>query len=141
MSRGEARELLVRLANRYGIGARAMLTEVLPAAKTERRTSTRHHSPCVPCHITTRLTSAPSEAPMCDLSREGAAVLLPEPIEPGKLITVELFNQTGNFWHLKLLRVVHATPHDESTWKVGGMFLRTLSGEAVEALLSSAGSN
>ena len=48
----------------------------------------------------------------------------------------ELLNRTWNCWHLKLIRVVHVTPHGEQQWIIGSAFLKSLGDEELSALLT-----
>jgi CheY-like chemotaxis protein len=73
-------------------------------------------------------------APVRDISTGGVCLLLPHSVEPGEVLNIELFNRAGNFWHLKPLRVVHATPMDERRWLVGGAFVRELSTDQLQAV-------
>lgn len=69
-----------------------------------------------------------------NLSRDGLALVLDEPVEPGTTLRVALLNRAGNFWHLKLVRVVHAAPAG-AAWLIGGTFLTRLSDREVQDLL------
>ena len=73
--------------------------------------------------------------PVRDISASGLGTLLDRRVDPGALITVELLNRGLNFWHLKLLRVVHVTPHGDRLWLVGSAFLKELTDEELLSLL------
>jgi hypothetical protein len=73
-------------------------------------------------------------ATLRDLSVSGAGVVLPQPVEVGAVIAVELPENNGSNWHLKLFRVAHVAPLDQQNWLVGGPFLQTLSAEELQRL-------
>jgi hypothetical protein len=71
-----------------------------------------------------------------DISPAGIGIVLSESVEPGTLVTVALLNQPANFWHMKVMRVVHATAQNNGTWLVGNRFLQVFSQEQLDALLN-----
>jgi len=74
-------------------------------------------------------------APVRDISIEGLSLVLDQPVEPGAVLPVELPNRRWNCCHLKLLRVVHATPQPDNRWLVGSTFVRALSEDEFQALV------
>ncbi len=108
------------------------LTSILPI--DERRSLPR-----LPCAEKLPLTASLGEklwnVPVRDISAAGISVTLDQPVEPGTLVSVELPNKTWNCWHLKLLRVVHATQQPDNRWLVGSLFLRRLTDDEFHALV------
>ena len=70
-----------------------------------------------------------------DISAAGIGFVLDRRIDPGTLVALELHNRKQNFWHLKLLRVVHVTPQGEQCWIIGSAFLKQFSDDELQALL------
>jgi hypothetical protein len=64
------------------------------------------------------------QASVRDISAGGIGVLLDRRVDPGTVLAIELHNKTQHFWHLKLLRVIHATPQGQH-WLVGSAFLKS----------------
>ena len=73
--------------------------------------------------------------PVRDISARGLGMLLDRRLDTGALVTVELLNRGLNFWHLKLLRVVHVTPRGDHLWLVGSAFLKELTDDELQSLL------
>jgi hypothetical protein len=71
-----------------------------------------------------------------NISPCGVAVRLESPVDPGTLLPVQLLNRHGNFWHLKLMCVVHATPSGQGGWLVGNMFLARFTEDEFRVLLA-----
>jgi hypothetical protein len=71
-----------------------------------------------------------------DISPAGIGIVLSQSVEPGTLVTVALLNQSSSFWHMKVMRVVHATARSNGTWLVGNRFLQTLSEDQFDGLLN-----
>ena len=63
------------------------------------------------------------EASVQDISVAGLSLLVSFEVSSERLLRVELFNQLRSCLHVKLLQVIHVTPHGEGTWLVGGSFL------------------
>jgi hypothetical protein len=70
-----------------------------------------------------------------NISPRGLGMRLERPLDPGTLLPVQLLNRSGNFWHLKVMRVVHATPADEG-WLVGNVFLAQFSDDEFRVLVN-----
>jgi hypothetical protein len=73
------------------------------------------------------------QAPVRDISSGGIGVLLDRRVDPGTLLAIELLNKSHHFWHLKLLRVIHATPQGQN-WLVGSAFLKGFTDAEFKAL-------
>jgi c-di-GMP-binding flagellar brake protein YcgR len=96
-----------------------------PSARPERRHKARRS--CLesePVSVLASLGEQHWQAPVRDISPTGIGMLLDQQLDPGALVAIELLNKQQQFWHLKLLRVVHATPHDGERWLVGSEFLK-----------------
>jgi hypothetical protein len=102
----------------------------------ERRLRSRHDCPD-PSALPIRASVGRNlwTAPVHNISADGMAIVLDCRVDPGTLVAVELLNRSGNFWHLKLLRVVHATPHPGERWLVGSAFLKQFTEDEFKALL------
>jgi hypothetical protein len=74
------------------------------------------------------------QAPVRNISANGIGMLLDHRLDPGALLGIELLNKCHQFWHLKLLRVVHATPHDDRHWLVGSAFVKGFTEDEFRAL-------
>jgi hypothetical protein len=74
-------------------------------------------------------------APIQNISPHGMAIVLDRRVDPGTLVAVELLNRNRNFWHLKLLRVVHVTPRHDERWIVGSAFLKQFTDDEFTSLL------
>jgi hypothetical protein len=72
-----------------------------------------------------------------NISPCGVAVRLERPVDPGTLLPVQLLNRNGNFWHLKLMCVVHVTPGREGGWLVGNQFLARFTDDEFRVLLAA----
>jgi hypothetical protein len=108
----------------------------MPSIVVERRGLMRHSCLAAGAHsMTATVGDKPSLVPIHDISTAGIGVVLDHRLDPGTLVTIELLNRTWNFWHLKLLRVVHATPQADDRWLVGSVFLRKFSDDEFQALL------
>ncbi len=107
-----------------------------PSSPTqERRQLKRHCATSVRPGMTVSMGDKAIVAPVRDIACTGLAVLLDHRIDPGTLVTVELLNRTWNFWHLKLVRVIHATLQPDGQWLIGSTFLRKFADEEFTALL------
>ena len=76
-------------------------------------------------------------APIRNISTGGIGMLLDRRVDPGTLLSVELLNKAHQFWHLKLLRVIHATLQDDESWLVGSSFLKGFTDAEFQALLEA----
>jgi hypothetical protein len=105
-----------------------------PPAAAERRMSARY--PCS-LSISCQPTAAAGKvlaARSLDVSFEGLGLVLPQPLEPGTLVEVEMRNAAGNFARIRLLLVVHTRPNPEGGWLLGGTFYTELTSEELHAL-------
>jgi hypothetical protein len=94
-----------------------------PSALPERRNKARR--PCLEADaVLASLGEERWQAPVRDISATGIGMLLDRRLDPGALVSIELLNKCHQFWHLKLLRVIHATPHDGRRWLVGSAFVK-----------------
>lgn len=103
-----------------------------PAAPTDlfRRDDTG----CLP--LTAVLDRPHSPVRVRDLSAAGASLIVDERVEPGALLTIELFNPTGQFWHRKAIHVLQVEAQPDGTWLVYGTFARPLRREQLHDLLA-----
>lgn len=95
-----------------------------------RRCCTPQNAPPATAAVGTELWPLPIR----DISSAGLGILFERRLDPGDVVAVELLNRGLNFWHLKLLRIVHVTPYG-GLWLVGSSFLNELTDEELEALL------
>jgi hypothetical protein len=72
-----------------------------------------------------------------NISPSGIALRHHSSLEAGKVLAVEVFNRKRNFWHLKVLRVIHATCVADDSWVIGGVFLTPLSDREFESMLGA----
>jgi hypothetical protein len=105
------------------------------SAAMERRIWTRR--PCMASDLLPVVASFGQEhwqAPVRDISTAGMGILLDHRVDPGSVLAIELLNKFHQFWHLKLLRVIHATPQDGHGWLVGSAFLKSFTDDEFQAL-------
>jgi hypothetical protein len=112
-----------------------MSRETVSNAQNERRRCARNRAPANLRSVVLWTGPHPGPSQVYNLSRGGLAVLLDDPIEPGTVLRVGLLNGSGNFWHLKVMRVVHTTPLAEGQWVVGSRFLTRLTEKELQGLL------
>jgi hypothetical protein len=74
-------------------------------------------------------------ANVINVSASGVGLLVPENIETGTLLSVELQAARGSFTRTMLACVVHATAQPDGGWALGCNFIRSLSSEDLKALL------
>jgi len=103
-----------------------------PQDRGEFRTEPRYFCNWIaPCRMKTERDTAMVR----DISTRGIRLEVSRKVEPDNLLNVELYNKGGNFWHIKPLRVVHATPAGEDRWIVGSAFVRELSPDQLRQVL------
>lgn len=115
-----------------------MLDGPTTARPSERRT--RDRFPCVEPGTLSAMASLGThllKAPVHNISMGGIGMVLDCRVDPGTLLAVELLNRAEQFWHLKLLRVVHATQTDDDRWLVGSSFLRSFTDAEFRALVKA----
>lgn len=78
--------------------------------------------------------ATPLRGPMLDISIGGVAFALGEPIEPGRLLDVELRNSQRLVAVVRRVSVVAHQPHGENRWKILCRFLQSLSFDEVSRL-------
>jgi hypothetical protein len=71
-----------------------------------------------------------------NISTTGISLMLKHWIKPGKVLVVRLQSREGNLSRPLPVRVMHATAQVDGDWLVGCMFVRTLSGEELQMLVS-----
>jgi hypothetical protein len=106
-----------------------------PSALPERRIKARRA--CAQLDQVSAVASLGQEhwqAPVRNISATGVGMLLDHRLDPGCLLGIELLNRYQQFWHLKLLRVIHATPQDGHRWLVGSAFLKGFTDDEFRAL-------
>ena len=64
-----------------------------------------------------------------NLCLEGVGLIVPERLEPGLLLAVNLVNQAKGFSRTYLVRVVHSTVQPGGTYLIGGTFANPLTYE------------
>ncbi len=113
------------------------MAEGIVRANVERRSTARQ---CLADKsLAVMLTSSvqPRPAAVDNISPGGMAFRMEQPVDPGTVLPVELLNRTGQFWHLKVMCVVHATPCQDGGWLVGNMFLARLSDDEFRGLFGA----
>lgn len=103
----------------------------------DRRAAVRHACVAGLSQLMASVGDRAVNAPIRDISASGISVVLEQRLEPGTLVTVELLNRTRNFWHLKLLRVVHVTPQGDGRSLVGCVFLRRITEGELEGIIGA----
>jgi hypothetical protein len=101
-------------------------------AGSERRTMVRH---ACDYDAPFRIGDSFGTARIRDVSAGGIGMLVPHPVSPGGLLTVELPDRTGHTFRLKMLHVVHATRHNAQQWLIGSAFTRRLTHVELYAVL------
>jgi hypothetical protein len=77
----------------------------------------------------------PELAGVRNVSQSGIALITKRPLEPGTLVTVNLFNARRNIAFRVVMRVVYAKPQDDGLYCVGGPFTDEISQEEVQWLV------
>ena len=107
-----------------------------PCSGPERRSAPRY---LFPPHLSCRARRiAGSEWWTCqglDLSLNGMALALPQPVTARQVVVVELVRPDRDVSLTRLLRVVYAVDQPGGTCRVGGQFLRDLSPAELDTLL------
>jgi hypothetical protein len=98
-----------------------MQTDLPADREAERRNSSRLSCDGGPCPAFVGNQSR--EASVQDISVAGLSLLVDFEVNSERLLRVELFNQVRACLHVKLLQIIHVTPHGDGTWLVGGSFL------------------
>lgn len=110
------------------------------------RQTVAHHErrshPRQPCGQNTPCVTASAGLHRClaavhDFSPCGIGLWLPFSPEPGQRVTLELLNPNGNFLHLKLARVAHATASPDGSWLVGYEFVYPFTADEFRSLLGT----
>jgi hypothetical protein len=70
-----------------------------------------------------------------DLSLNGMALALPQPVTAGQVVLVELVRPDRDVSLNRLLRVVHVFDQPGGTCRVGGKFIRDLSAAELHAMI------
>ncbi|MBY0525268.1 MAG: PilZ domain-containing protein [Gemmataceae bacterium] len=74
-------------------------------------------------------------APVRDISVGGIGIVFDRRVDLGTLVAIEVLNKRQNFWHLKLLRVVHVTPQGAESWIIGSAFLKQFTDDEFQELI------
>jgi len=101
-----------------------------------RRREARYH--CGPATLGQVLTVEPGETRrgwILDLSKQGAGLLLPQPLQPNTLFVLHLKSTAGDRRYELPGRVVHATTQPNGDWLIGFHFADPLSADDLDALL------
>ena len=113
------------------------MSELWMPERLERRALTRHV-----CHGSLPLAARAGheywKVALRDISPGGLGMLIDRAVDSGSLVAVELFNRAGNFWHLKVIRVVHVSPRASGLWVAGNAFLQQLTEEEFDDLVGDA---
>lgn len=114
----------------------AELTLFRPKQSIRRRAAERYR-----CGLATAgklyfpASSTTQNAWVYNLSVSGIGLNLPEPLEAGCDVVIQL-RMTGKIEVIRLpARVVHSTPEVDQTWRVGCEFVEPLAVETLDALL------
>lgn len=114
----------------------AELTLFRPKQKIRRRAAERYR-----CGLATAgklffpANGATQHAWIYNLSVTGIGLNLPEPLESGRDVVIQL-RMAGKLEVLKLpARVIHSTAEVDQTWRVGCEFAAPLDAEVLDALL------
>jgi hypothetical protein len=100
-----------------------MMPDGLTIARPPERRSQARRLCADPIPVFAALGQDLCQAPVRNITARGIGILLDRRVDPGTLMAVELLNKTQQFWHLKLLRVIHATQEGQR-WLVGSAFLK-----------------
>jgi hypothetical protein len=94
-----------------------------------------------PCHVQSsyHIVAEPDgrlrPAQVLNISASGIGLLVEQAVETGALLSLELWNATGDAFQAILACVVHATPQGEGHWALGCNFIRELTVAELQALL------
>jgi hypothetical protein len=106
------------------------------APEPERRSCARHPYRRLPL---VRYLVRPSfncgRAFLRDLSHDGLALLVSQPLEPGTVLFVQLRGRRPGATHAQLARVVHVTPQAPGHWLVGCQLTSPLSDDQLRQTL------
>jgi hypothetical protein len=102
-------------------------------AADERRTRTRCRSD-VETAIRARDGTIRWPARVLDVSHAGAALVVPEMLEPGEVLGIEVPDSKGAVSSVVLASVAHVRPHGDGEWVLGCCFSEELSDADLDAL-------
>jgi hypothetical protein len=94
--------------------------------------------PCGPatfCIVVAGPFVKPDLAAVRDISRGGIGLILARRIQPGKVVTLNLFNVTRNFACQVVMRVIYTNKQADGSYFVGGAFGEELIDEEVQWLV------
>src|SRR5262249_34102741 len=77
----------------------------------------------------------PSPGQVRNVSESGVGLVVSRSIEPGTLVSLDLYGPTGQGRLAILACVVHVTPRENETWSLGCNFIRELSDKELCALV------
>lgn len=105
-------------------------------ASTDQRTWMRFPSDIrASFHPVAETDMQPREAGVLNVSASGIGLLVPQPVENGTLLSVELRSARGTFQRTMLACVVHVTAQSDGSYALGCNFIRSLSEDELKALL------
>lgn len=112
-----------------------MLTTERPSTRADRRRVARELCDRGTASLSARLGEALCTATIQNISAHGIGAVVDHEIRTDTLLAIELFNKTRECWHLKVMRVIYATPQGEGSWSIGCSFLGPLTDSEVQELL------
>jgi len=107
------------------------------AQDIERRASTRY--PCslaTSCRLMATFGSPPHPARVRNLSAGGISLVLPEPVDPGKVVTIQLTSKPRNVTRTLQVRVIYCVDHPSGEALLGGSFVSDLPEDELRAFLA-----
>src|SRR5947207_6936302 len=112
-----------------------------PQGARERRFDARFPCGGFSCPVSSLAERISCEAVVRDLSSRGIGLLLDKEVNPGKLLSAQLFNQAWRRWQMKTMRVVHVRLHENGWWVVGCSFAQPFGDEEFWAMIGEAQAN
>src|SRR5262245_56081754 len=108
-------------------------------AELDRRRADRHPCDLQPSWRVLGRQSGESWSGMVhDISATGISLRVRCWVKPGTVLVVRLHGKGERYSRPLPMRVMHATPHDDGEWIVGGMFVRPLQDEELRQILEPA---
>jgi hypothetical protein len=89
-------------------------------------------------HVLGPRGNVPWVARITDISATGIGLVFSSRIKPGTVLVITLQGANQKLSRPIPVRVMHSTPLDEKTWRLGCAFVRKVNEEDLQALLSRA---
>lgn len=89
-------------------------------------------------HLSAMVEPGYCRAGVRNISPEGLSLVLNRRIEPGSVVSVDVYNKARRYSCQVPLRVVYVLEHPGGDYILGGAFARELSDDEVQGLLSGA---